>query len=67
MSGFVGQHWAEVDADSNGVVTRAEVEAVANRMFERADADRDGTVSAAEFAAMGPAGQRGPGGRQGKR
>jgi len=61
MSGFVGQHWEEVDADGNGLVTRAEVEAVAKRMFERADSDRDGKLSRAEIAAMTAGRERGPG------
>ena len=62
MSGFVGQHWSEVDADSNGVVTRVEVEAVAKRMFERADTDRDGRMSRAELSAMSAGRERGQGG-----
>lgn len=59
MSGFVGQHWSEVDADASGSVTRGELESVAKRMFERADLDRDGKVSPAEFAAMKGSRERG--------
>jgi hypothetical protein len=62
MSGFVGQHWEEVDADGDGRVTRAEVEAVAVRMFGKADTDRDGKLSREEIAAMTVGRERGPGG-----
>jgi Ca2+-binding EF-hand superfamily protein len=62
MSGFVGQHWEEVDSDGDGRVTRAEVEAVAKRMFEKADSDRDGKLSRDEIAVMTSGRERGPGG-----
>ena len=60
MSGFVGQHFSEVDEDGDGIVTRIELAAVASRMFRRADADSDGLIPAAEFSAMKAAGKRTP-------
>jgi Ca2+-binding EF-hand superfamily protein len=60
MSGFVGQHFAEVDEDGDGIVSRIELAAVASRMFKRGDADADGQISAAEFSAMKAAGKRTP-------
>jgi Ca2+-binding EF-hand superfamily protein len=40
-----------IDADHDGVLTRAEVQAARGRMFDRLDADHDGVLTAAEFAA----------------
>ena len=48
MGGFVKQHWQEVDADADDVVTAEEMLATARRMFERADQDRDGRATASE-------------------
>ncbi len=58
MAGFVDQHWDEVDANADGRVSRDEFAAVAQRMFQRGDADRDGTVSAEELKSMQAAGGR---------
>ena len=63
MGGFVRQHWTEVDADHDDVVTAAEIRATAQRMFDRADRDGDGRVTAAEAGERGPA--RGNGQRTG--
>lgn len=62
MGGFVKQHWQEVDADGDDVVTAAEIRATAQRMFDRADRDRDGRATAEETqdrAGGGGKGQRG--------
>jgi hypothetical protein len=61
MGGFVKQHWTEVDADGDDVVTAAEIRATAQRMFDRADRDRDGLATAAETQ------ERGGGGGNGQR
>ena len=49
MGGFVRQHWGEVDADGDGVVTERELRATAQSMFDRADRDRDGKVTRTEL------------------
>ncbi|MBL8755751.1 MAG: metallophosphoesterase [Planctomycetes bacterium] len=56
LGGFVRQHWQEVDADGDDVVTGDEVRANTLRMFQRADRDRDERLTVAE------AGQGGGGG-----
>jgi predicted phosphodiesterase len=64
MGGFVKQHWQEVDADGDDVVTGAEILATARRMFERADADRDGRVTATEAQGRSGGGDGGKSGQQ---
>jgi hypothetical protein len=59
MGGFVRAHWAEVDADGDGVVTRDEVAATAASMFVRSDRDGDGKVRAEDDdSARRPGGDR---------
>ena len=58
MGGFVDQHWDEVDANSDGRVSKEELADVATRMFRRGDADGDGRVSEAELKAMVAGGGR---------
>lgn len=48
-----------MDADGDGVITRAEYEAAAAERFERLDANGDGELTAEEFRAGSP--RRGPG------
>ena len=50
MGGFVKQHAREVDADGDGVIILSELETVALRMFDKADANRDGKLSGEEIA-----------------
>ncbi len=55
----VKAHFAEVDADKDGAITRAETEAyksamaakMHDRMFDMLDADKNGAISRAEFSA----------------
>lgn len=42
---------AEMDADKNGKITKAEAESVRVRMFTRLDADKNGVVTRAEMDA----------------
>ncbi|MEI6128679.1 MAG: YHYH protein [Planctomycetota bacterium] len=51
MGGFVKEHWSEVDADHDGVVTDGEVRTLATAMFEKADHDGDGSATEAELNA----------------
>ena len=48
MGGFVRQHWGEVDADGDDMVSAAEIRRTARSMFERADRDADGNLTRAE-------------------
>lgn len=48
---FADRIFDRIDADRDGVLTRAEVQAARNRMFDRLDADRDGALTAAEAEA----------------
>ena len=63
MGGFVKQHWSEVDADGDGVVSAEEIRATAQSMFRKADRDGDGRLTEAELNARQPQ----PGGRGGRR
>ncbi|HUG45299.1 MAG TPA: EF-hand domain-containing protein [Sphingomicrobium sp.] len=58
----VQEHFAKLDADKDGFVTKAEAEAMKaekrkmkmgghDKMFDRMDADKDGSISRAEFDA----------------
>jgi hypothetical protein len=49
MGGFVKQHASEVDADHDAIITLAEVQATARRMFEKADTNGDGKLSKDEL------------------
>ena len=44
--------WKEMDADSDGVVTKEESAAFGNRKFEEKDADHDGKVTKEEWDAF---------------
>ncbi|HLP83692.1 MAG TPA: YHYH protein [Phycisphaerales bacterium] len=56
MGGFIQLHASELDADSNGTLTRVEVMDTTRRMFRKSDADRDDKLTAAERAQpSGPA------------
>ncbi len=48
MGGFVDRHFAEVDADSSGEVSEAEVLDAMRRMFSGADRDGDGVLAEAD-------------------
>jgi len=49
MGGFVKQHAQEIDADSDGAITKDELQSIALRMFDKADPNRDGTLSPDEI------------------
>lgn len=51
MGGFIKGHAHEIDGNSDTVLSREELLAVATRMFDRMDADKDGTLSPAEIRA----------------
>ncbi len=51
------------DADNDGRVTRADIAARTDALFERLDADGDGAISAEEAQAAGPGRRGGPGAR----
>lgn len=52
------KHFAAMDADGNGKITKAEHHAMAQKMFSECDANRDGTVTAVEMdAAMAKKGE----------
>lgn len=44
-----GEHFAEMDANSDGQITSAEHEAAANAKFSKADANSDGTLTKGEL------------------
>ncbi|MGK9167050.1 hypothetical protein KXR53_12165 [Inquilinus limosus] len=48
---FADRMFERIDADHDGVLTRAEVQAARSRMFDRLDADHDGVLTAAEAEA----------------
>ncbi|WP_225765977.1 EF-hand domain-containing protein [Inquilinus sp. Marseille-Q2685] len=48
---FADRMFDRIDADHDGVVTRAEVQAAGGRMFDRLDTDHDGVVTAPEAEA----------------
>jgi Ca2+-binding EF-hand superfamily protein len=50
FGGFAKQHAKEVDADGDGFITAAELEAIALRMFDKADANGDGKLAGEEVA-----------------
>ena len=51
MGGFVQQHAKEIDADGDGGITRDALLAVALRMFDKADQNRDARLSGDELTA----------------
>jgi hypothetical protein len=50
FGGFEKQHAKEIDADGDGMITSTELEAIALRMFDKADANRDGKLAGEEVA-----------------
>eukprot|EP01035_Chromulina_nebulosa_P011478 gene11478-15343_t len=50
----VGKHFARIDANGDGVISRSELASVAERVFKRRDHNGDGVISAADFKAGGP-------------
>jgi hypothetical protein len=52
--------WQDSDADKDGAVTRAEVEAAAARRFAVLDANKDGVLSGQEMPAFGQGRTGGP-------
>jgi hypothetical protein len=44
--------WTQMDADRNGMVNRAEIEAAADRRFATADLDRDGRLDKVELTSL---------------
>ncbi len=65
MGGFVGLHVQELDADGDGSITLAEMEATSVRMFGKSDANGDGKLAGEELTRAPQGG--GPGGGQGRR
>ncbi len=61
-AGFLRGHFAELDADDDGMVSAEELAAGFGRMFDRMDADGDGRLAPAE---RNTAQERGRGGRNG--
>jgi Ca2+-binding EF-hand superfamily protein len=57
--GTAGHGMAMVDADKDGVVTRAEHAAAMQAMFDRRDANHDGKLDAAEMEVAARAGHAG--------
>ena len=51
MAGFLKGHSKEIDRDGDGILTRAEAIANAERMFSKMDRDRDGQISPGELEA----------------
>jgi Ca2+-binding EF-hand superfamily protein len=51
MGGFIRGHAKELDRDSDGILTRAEVVGNAERMFGKMDTDQDNKISAEEMEA----------------
>ena len=45
LGGFVRQHFAEIDSDTGGSLSKAELAATVMKMFGRADRDGDGKLS----------------------
>lgn len=44
--------WTRLDANRDGIITRAEIEASAERRFAANDADRDGVLDRAELTSL---------------
>lgn len=51
-AGRVAAMWTQMDADRNGMVNRAEIEAAADRRFATADLDRDGRLDKVELTSL---------------
>jgi hypothetical protein len=49
MGGFLRQHAKEIDADGDGVILPAELEATAERMFTKTDTNHDGCLAPDEL------------------
>ncbi|MBL0370422.1 hypothetical protein JJB09_00125 [Rhizobium sp. KVB221] len=45
----VGKHFAKVDANGDGAISKSELKHVAERVFKRRDHNKDGYISAADF------------------
>jgi len=53
MGGFVKQHAKELDVDGDGMISKVELQNVALRMFDKADPDRDGSITPGEIKVAG--------------
>lgn len=51
MPKAIDRHFAKIDANGDGVISKAELAHVAERVFERRDHNKDGYISAADFKA----------------
>ncbi|MDP1873007.1 hypothetical protein [Phenylobacterium sp.] len=51
-AGRVAEIWTRLDANRDGVITRAEIEAGADRRFAASDADKDGILDRAELTSL---------------
>lgn len=47
----INKRFDKIDANGDGVLSKAEIERVAERMFKRRDKNNDGYISAADFGA----------------
>ena len=66
MGGFVKEHFAEFDRDSNKIISREEVDAFALNMFTKADRDGNNIVTKMEANTRGGGGG-GKGGKKGQK
>ncbi len=51
MPKAVDKHFAEIDTDHNGVISKSELDTMAAQVFKRRDHNKDGYISEADFKA----------------